>query len=403
MMPLQNKLVAAGVPHLMVLDPLEALRPSDFNLNQLLSDQSQTMPAFVAHADDEVNILFSSGTTGEPKALVWTHSTPIKCATDAYFNQNIEVGDVLHWPTNLGWMMGPWVLFAALINRATLALFDGLSNGEAFASFLKQTKVTMLGTVPSLIKVWRDSKLFEAHSFDDLKVLSSTGECSNPADMIYFSWVTGLKPIIEYCGGTEIGGAYVSSYLSEPNVPSCFGGATLGLNFELVQGEVMIVPPSIGLSNRILNRDHRKSYFEGSPQRTGVTLRRHGDELQQIAPQVFRALGRSDDTMNLGGIKVSSAELERAVATLEGLRESAAVAISPEGGGPSQLVYFVVGHWPHDLATIKAHMQQLIRERLNPLFKIFDVVQIDQLPRTASNKVLRRVLRDQYESKGKNR
>ncbi len=102
--------------------------------------------------------------------------------------------------------------------------------------------------------------------------------------------------------------------------------------------------------------------------------------------------------MNLGGIKVSSAEIERTVSQVEGVRETAAIAIDPAGGGPSLLVIYAVleaGVKP-DTKFLKTLMQQLIKTRLNPLFRIHDVVVIDALPRTASNKVMRRVLRDRF-------
>ena len=107
--------------------------------------------------EDHLNILFSSGTTGEPKAIPWTHTTPIKCAADAHFHQNVKPGDVLVWPTNLGWMMGPWLIFASLINRATMGLYYGAPTGRDFGRFVQDSKTTMLGVVPSLVKTWRNS------------------------------------------------------------------------------------------------------------------------------------------------------------------------------------------------------------------------------------------------------
>jgi acetyl-CoA synthetase len=102
--------------------------------------------------------------------------------------------------------------------------------------------------------------------------------------------------------------------------------------------------------------------------------------------------------MNLGGIKVSSAQIEQALNTVEDICETAAIAISPSEGGPSQLVIYVVvvsdSHKNEE--ALKADLQKAIAQRLNPLFKIRDLVLVDTLPRTASNKVMRRVLRDQY-------
>jgi acetyl-CoA synthetase len=103
-----------------------------------------------------------------------------------------------------------------------------------------------------------------------------------------------------------------------------------------------------------------------------------------------------DDTMNLGGIKTSSADIERQLVLVEGVLETAAIAVAPPGGGPSELVIYCVLSDGGDEASLRGRFQQRIRDGLNPLFKVHDVVVVDALPRTASNKVMRRVLRDRY-------
>lgn len=134
----------------------------------------------------------------------------------------------------------------------------------------------------------------------------------------------------------------------------------------------------------------------------GRLLRRHGDEIQNLPGNYFRALGRCDDTMNLGGIKVSSVEIERACNGTAGVAETAAIAVSPVGGGPSMLVMVVMlnDHSKHKddafMKKLKADLQTAIKTKLNPLFHISDVVLYTSLPRTASNKIMRRILRDEY-------
>lgn len=95
--------------------------------------------------------------TGKPKAILWTHTTPIRSAADAFFHQDVRKGDTVAWPTNLGWMMGPWLVFAALLNGATLALFQGSPLGRDFGVFIEAAGVSMLGLVPSIAKAWRAS------------------------------------------------------------------------------------------------------------------------------------------------------------------------------------------------------------------------------------------------------
>lgn len=383
-----------------------ALRDGDRAWSDFLAEGGAS-PVVVRDPSDPLNILFSSGTTGEPKVILWTQTTPIKCAADAHFHQDVRPGDIVVWPTNIGWMMGPWLIFASLINRATMGLFDGAPTGREFCRFVQDCRATMLGVVPSLVKSWRSECATEGLDWGGIRVFSSTGECSNAQDMRWLMEQAGGKPVIEYCGGTEIGGGYIAGTLALPCVAGAFNTPALGLDFVILDeaggsaeaGELFLVPPSIGLSTSLLHKDHHEAYFAGVPRGPrGEVLRRHGDQMEALPGGGWHALGRSDDTMNLGGIKVSSAEIERALQSVEGVTETAAVAVSPGGGGPSLLAVYAVcaNGSPADKDDLMVAMQSAIRRELNPLFRIHDVVLIESLPRTASNKVMRRVLRDQY-------
>jgi len=378
------------------------LKSPDASLFSLLVDDFRFRPV-VAPANTPINILFSSGTTGEPKAIPWTHLTPIRSAVDGYVHQDIQAGHVVAWPTNLGWMMGPWLIFASLINRASVALFEDAPTTTGFGQFVQDAQVTMLGVVPTIVKAWRSSRIMDDFDWSAIRCFSSTGESSQVDDMTWLSARAGGKPIIEYCGGTEIGGAYITSTLAQPNVPAAFSTPSIGLDFVILddqgtpgdEGELLLIPPSIGLSNTLLNRDHDETYYRHAPHLAdGPILRQHGDYFRRIG-DYYIAGGRADDTMNLGGIKVSSAEVERALNLLEGVRETAAIAVNREGG-PDRLVVFAVLEQPLEPDELLVAMNRQLKQQLNPLFRVAEVAITDALPRTASNKVMRRTLRDQY-------
>jgi len=402
----------AGAPPAIVIRQAPGLelklRAGDRLWEEFLSDDDE-FESVAASPETPVNILFSSGTTGDPKAIPWTHQTPIKCAMDGRYHHDIRSGDVAAWPTNIGWMMGPWLIFAGLMNGAALALYEGLPTGSGFARFVREAKVTMLGLVPALARAWRQSETVAWNAWPDVRAYSSTGEASNRADYLWLMGRSGYRaPVIEYCGGTEIGGGYVSGTVVQTASPSVFTTPCLGLGMVLVRddgraagegemGEVFLTPPSIGLSQSLLNRDHDTIYYEGCPKGpNGETLRRHGDELTRLPGGRFKAEGRADDTMNLGGIKVSSMELERTMDAHPGIYQSAAVAIPPAGGGADRLVVYAVVADAAEPADLRGELQRLISQQLNPLFKIHDLVEIDVLPRTASNKIMRRKLRERY-------
>lgn len=409
-LPLYEKVKQADAPKVIIL-PAEGnlsieIRDNDITWQDFLSDNESFDP-ISCNPHDPCNILFSSGTTGEPKAIPWTHTTPIKCAADGWLHHDIRPGDVVAWPTNLGWMMGPWLIYASLINNATIALYEGAPNTRNFCEFVQNAKVTMLGVVPSLVNAWRANDLVAGLDWSTIRAFSSTGECANADDSFWLMSRAGYKPVIEYCGGTEIGGGYITGTMVQPASPATFTTPSMGMEIAILDekgqsadtGELFLIGPSIGLSNELLNRDHHEVYFKDTPiGPNGERLRRHGDEMNALRGGYFQAQGRADDTMNLGGIKTSSAEIERVLNEIAGIAETAAIAITPEGGGPQQLVIFAVikeGN-SSDTDKLRQAMQEAIKQGLNPLFRIFEVKCIDTLPRTASNKVMRRSLRAKY-------
>lgn len=409
-LPMYQKLIDADAVRCVVIphngsEVQLPLRDGDITWGAWLSEASSA-DMHIGAPGDAINILFSSGTTGTPKAIPWTHLTPIKCAMDAHFHHDVRPGDVLCWPTNLGWMMGPWLIFAALLNKATIALYDDAPLTHGFGEFVRDAGVTMLGVVPSIVKAWRASGCMQNVEWPSLRCYSSTGEASAVDDYSYLMQLGGAtRPVIEYCGGTEIGGGYLTGTMLHEAQPATFTTPALGSGVVLLDeagavsdiGEVFLTTPSIGYSQRLLNADHHHVYYNDTPAGPhGEQLRRHGDQLERLPNGYYRALGRADDTMNLGGIKVSSAEIERVVNQHAAVHESAAIAVQNADGGPSQLVLYVVQDAEAQRECLHSELQQLIKSQLNPLFKIHELVLLDKLPRTASNKVMRRVLRDEY-------
>ncbi|XP_024376713.1 probable acyl-activating enzyme 17, peroxisomal isoform X1 [Physcomitrium patens] len=421
--PLYNRVVEANGPRAIVLPARDdgiqvVLREGDMTWDKFLEltstvDRPDDFNAVAMNIDDTSNILFSSGTTGDPKAIPWTHATPIKAAADAWAHHDIRHRDVVAWPTNLGWMMGPWLIYAALLNRASIALYNGAPLGYGFAKFVQDAKVTMLGLVPSIAKAWRNTQVVHGCDWFHLRCFSSSGEASNVDDYLWLMSQAKYKPIIEYCGGTEIGGGFVTGSMLQPQTLSAFSTPAMGCKIVILDdrgqplpsdlpatGECALDPSIFGSSTRLLNASHYNVYYKGMPQVQGKILRRHGDEIERTVGGYYRAHGRVDDTMNLGGIKVSSVEIERVCnAAHEDVLETAAVGVPPAGGGPEQLLIVLVlkdSRKAISLEDLKKVFNAAIQAKLNPLFKVNAVGIAPSLPRTASNKVMRRMLRSQY-------
>lgn len=400
-------------------------------------------------------ILFSSGTTGTPKAIPWDHVAPLHGISDGNLHMDVKAGDVAVWPTNLGWMMGSWLIYQ-LANGAAVGVFEGSPTSRQFGEFISEARVTMLGLVPSIVANWRVSGCMEGLDWSShLRCFALTGEASSPSDTLWLaSRVNGYKaPVLEYCGGTELASGYACSATCMPNAPSCFSSQALGGSFVLlvdeeqepsaegarvgtrdervqhqwreageceapVSGEVAVRTPYLGSSTSLLNGDNHGVYYEGMPRAAtvaavagaGAPLRRHGDRFERLPGGFYRAAGRTDDAFNLGGIKTSSVEIERvcnaaaAAARPGGVLETAAVAVPPPGGGPDRLWIIVVPKQSQlglqresgvDPNALRGVFSGAIRRGLNPLFHVHAVlISPGGLPRNASNKILRRVVRD---------
>ncbi|GMJ13719.1 acyl-activating enzyme 17 [Hibiscus trionum] len=421
-LPLYSRVVEAQAPMAIVIPSRSSgfsikLRNGDISwpdfLERVKKFKGDVFKAVEQPIEAFTNILFSSGTTGEPKAIPWTNGTPFKAAADAWCHMDIRRGDVVAWPTNLGWMMGPWLVYASLLNGAAMALYNGSPLSSGFAKFVQDAKVTMLGVVPSIVRTWKSTNCIAGNDWSSIRCFSSTGEASNVDEYLWLMGRACYKPVIEYCGGTEIGGGFVSGSFLQPQSLAAFSTPVMGCRLFILgddgypipedapgMGELALGPLMFGSSSTLLNASHYDVYFKGMATWNGLVLRRHGDVFERTSRGYYRAHGRADDTMNIGGIKVSSVEIERVCnAADRSVLETAAIGVPPAGGGPERLVIAVVFKDGHnsktDLDRLRTSFNSAVQKNLNPLFKVSHVVAVSSLPRTATNKVMRRVLRKQ--------
>lgn len=427
--PLYSRVVNAQAPMAIVIPTKGCsfsmnLRDGDISWHDFLEKATDLRGDEFAAVEQPVeaftNILFSSGTTGEPKAIPWTHVTPFKAAADAWCHMDIRKGDIVAWPTNLGWMMGPWLVYASLLNGASIALYNGSPLVSGFAKFVQDARVTMLGVIPSIVRIWKSANSTLGYDWSAIRCFASTGEASSVDEYLWLMGRAQYKPIIEYCGGTEIGGGFVSGSLLQPQSLAAFSTPAMGCSLFILgddghpipqnvpgMGELALGPLMFGASSTLLNADHYNVYFKGMPLWNGKILRRHGDVFERTSRGYYHAHGRADDTMNLGGIKVSSVEIERVCNAVDSnVLETAAVGVPPPQGGPEQLVIAVVfkdsDDSTVDLDKLRISFNSAVQKKLNPLFRVSHVVPCSSLPRTATNKVMRRVLRQQLSQQDQN-
>lgn len=272
----------------------------------------------------------------------------------------------------------------------------------------------MLGVIPSIVRAWKNTNSTAGCDWSAIRCFGSTGEASNEEEYLWLMGRAQYRPVIEYCGGTEIGGGFVSGSLLQAQALAAFSTPVMGCSLYIIGddgypipqteagiGELALGPFMLGASNTLLNANHYDVYFKDMPSVNGTVLRRHGDMFERTCKGYYRAHGRADDTMNLGGIKVSSVEIERICNSVgDNVLETSAIGVPPPEGGPERLVIAVVFKDSEaekaDLSQLQKSFSSAVQKQINPLFKVYHVIALPSLPRTASNKVMRRVLRHQF-------
>ncbi len=187
--------------------------------------------------EDPYMLIYTSGTTGRPKGAVHVHGGfPIKAAQDLAHVFDLQAGDILWWFTDIGWMMGPWLIAGGLINGATILLYDGAPDfpdaGRVW-SMVERHRVTHLGISPTAIRgLMRGGEdPVRRHDRSSLFVLGSTGEPWNPEPWWWYFGVVGEKraPLINYSGGTECSGGILGCTTWTPLKPAAFACPVPGI------------------------------------------------------------------------------------------------------------------------------------------------------------------------------
>lgn len=372
---------------------------------ELLDDEPHTFTAFGAM--HTLMLGYTSGTTGKPKGAVHTHAGfTVKVASEVAYSFDVKAGDVFCWITDMGWVMGPLSALGTHANGATLVLYEGSPDTPdpyRLWDLVQRHRITMLGVSPTLIRALKSSSPQEITGRDlsSVRTLGSTGE---PWDPDSYDWLAdtvfgGRVPVINFSGGTEVGGSFLAPYPVEP-IPSCsLGGPSLGMDVDVVDDEGNPLRGSIGelvcrqpwpAMTRGVWRDNERylqSYWS-----TFEHIWCHGDyALIDGAGQWF-ILGRSDDVMNVAGKRLAPAEVESVLTTHPAVAEAAAVGIPDPKKGETVWAFWVPNPGS-DTEGVSDELRTLVAAGVGKPFAPSKVWQVEALPKTRSAKILRRAVR----------
>jgi acetyl-CoA synthetase len=383
-------------------------RDRDVDWDRLRTDLKALSPHPTA-ADDPVMIIYTSGTTGKPKGTVHVHAGfPVKAAFDAGYMFDVGPGDVLFWVTDMGWMMGPWMVFGALMMGSTMIVYEGTPDYPApdrLWQLVEKNGVTHLGISPTLIRALmkHGDKWHEKWDLSSLRVFGSTGEPWNPEPWHWLFEQVGKKkvPIFNYSGGTEISGGILGNHFFKPIVPCGFAGPILGMDAEVFDdsgrpvrgqvGELVLRQPWVGMTRSFWQDDRRyeQAYWSRWP---NVWL--HGDWVYIDEENNWFITGRSDDTLKIAGKRLGPAEMESVLVNHPLVAEAATIGIPDAEKGESAVCFVVLKG-----GTTEGLEEELIRfvaRKMGKALKPKRVWVVDELPKTRNGKILRRVIRAAY-------
>ncbi|MBC5825898.1 MAG: AMP-binding protein [Candidatus Eremiobacteraeota bacterium] len=383
----------------------------DVDWSAALGDEAPFLEAQRTDANAPCMILYTSGSTGKPKGAVHVHAGfPVKVQIDQYLCFDVKPGDRMLWYTDMGWMMGPFLIFGALGLGAAAILYDGIPDyprPDRLWESIAAQRATHLGIAPTAIRslmVHGDAQPAR-HDLSALRILGSSGETWNPEPYKWFGKAVGggRAPIINYSGGTEISGGILGCFPIRPLAACAFHGPVPGMDADVVDerglpvrgqvGELVIRQPWPGMTNSFWRDDKR--YLEAYWARLKDTWV-HGDWCSIDDAGYWYIHGRSDDTINIAGKRVGPAEYESALVAHKAIKEAAAVAV-PDAIKGESVVCLVVARSGSDVGEpLRSELNRLVAASLGKALAPHAIKFVSDLPRTRNGKMMRRIARARY-------
>jgi acetyl-CoA synthetase len=373
----------------------------------------QPMESFTEQtaAEDIIMIIYTSGTTGRPKGAVHTHcGFPVKSAQDMAFGTDVHPGDIIYWMTDMGWMMGPWLVFGSLLLGATFFIYDGAPDypgPDRLWQIVENHEITTLGISPTLVRalISHGTTPFEGKDLSSLKYFASTGEPWNPTPWMWLFETVGEKqrPIINYSGGTEISGGIVMGNPILSLKPAAFSGPCPGIAADVFDesgqsvvdqvGELVIKAPWIGMTRGFWKDPERyEDSYWSRWQDTWV----HGDWAAKDSDGMWYILGRSDDTIKIAGKRLGPAEVESIVVQHPDVIEAAAIGIPHEIKGAELVMFCILVPDIQPKESLQSELIAMVTNQIGKPLAPKKIVFVSDLPKTRNAKVMRRMVRAAY-------
>jgi acetyl-CoA synthetase len=386
--------------------PMQAGR--DVFWDEAVAESPGTLQPLEVDSEHPYLLTYTSGTTGPPKGVLHVQGGFLVSITrEVAYQADARPGDVIHFVTDMGWIMGPWEVVGGMALGCTIVFAEGAPDWPAadrLWGLVESERVSILGLSPTLVRalIPQGAELVERHDLTSLRVLVTTGEPWNPEPYRWlFEHVGGGRcPIINCSGGTEVGACFLSPTPAEPIKSCSLGGPALGMAMDVVDpegrsvrgevGELVCRRPFPGMTRGFWRDPERylDTYWRRLP---GIWV--HGDWASVDEDGYWFLHGRSDDTLNIAGKRLGPAELESAMVAHPSVAEAAAVGVPHEVKGEVAWVFCALVPRAEPSDELAAELRGLAADALGKAFAPERVLFVSALPKTRSAKIVRRAVR----------
>jgi acetyl-CoA synthetase len=364
-------------------------------------------------AEQESMLLYSSGTTGEPKGIVHTHAGALmQAAKEIHFSFDQKPTDRFFWVSDIGWMMGPWMLMGNHAFGGTVFMYEGAPDyprPDRFWEMIDRHGITQFGISPTAIRALRKrgDEWLESQDLSSLRLLGSTGEPWDTESWLWFFDQVGGgdTPIVNISGGTEIMGCFLMPLPTQPLKPCTLGGPGLGMDIDVVDRDGVSIADTNERGFLVARQScpsMTKSLWSGDERylheywSTWDGVWDHGDWAQKDEDGFWFLHGRADEALNVAGRKVGPAEVEGAAMEHNAVNQAAAVGVPDDTTGTAVVLYVVP---EPDVATdddLRGAIRDTVGDEMGKPFQPREVVFVDELPKTQSGKIIRRAIASIY-------